>query len=212
MLKRIVYPIILGFCVWAEPLSGQYTAGDSIIPVELRDMVEGESRDVPCPSRLNNAFGYQAVAHQGHFFWSQWHSDLTNYPLPSYNWYHAYPNRDPVSDDERAIWKNARIQVHCWVYKAYWLMQWHYDIVARSGSVEANCDRSGGGEALWAEAYDPYAADAPRSLATEDCDGDDSSGGGGGKDCTWVYADIQISYNGGRTWDTLWSGYACQTQ
>lgn len=213
MLKRTIIPLFIGLCVWSGPLLGQYTASDSIIPEEYQDMAVGESRDVPCDGWLNTkAFDYQPVVHQGHFFWSQWKAELASRPLPAWAWYYAYPNPDPVSEDERAIWEGAKIQVHCWVYRSSWLIQHHRDIVARLGNVVANCDRSGGGEALWAETYDPYMSDAPQSFTTGDCDGDTGGGGGGGGgDCTWVWVEIQISGDG-QTWDTLWSGYACETQ
>jgi hypothetical protein len=44
------------------------------------------------------------------------------------------------------------------------------------------------------------------------CDGDDDGGGGGGggwtKVCSTEYIWIEISYDGGETWSTLWEGYA----
>ncbi|HZG44091.1 MAG TPA: hypothetical protein VEY93_14180 [Longimicrobium sp.] len=176
-------------------------------------MAEGEYRDVPCDSRLNNAFDYQPVVHEGHYFWSQWHSDLATRPLPAWAWYRAYPNPDPVSDDERAIWKSAKIYVHCWVYRSSYFIQHHRDIVGRSGNVVANCDRTGPAQPLWAQTYDPYMADAPEALIVEECDGYGGGGGdgsGSGRGCTWV--EIEISYDGGLTWSLLWSGYACNAQ
>lgn len=210
MIKIVAASLFLCLSAYTSPLLGQYSSGDTIIAPEFQEMVEGESRDIPCPRWLNDeVFDYQPVEHEGHRFWSEWKSESLAYPLPSLNWYFAYPDPDPVSDDERAIWRNARVRVRCWVYRAHWLLRTHYHVVERSGSVVANCDRTGGGEMLWADSYDPYVSGAPQSFTSEDCG---RHGGGGGADCTWVYTEIEISYNGGQRWDMLWSGYACQTQ
>lgn len=67
----------------------------------------------------------------------------------------------------------------------------------------------GGGEWYYMESYDPYAPE--ENAATASCGG---GGGGGGSDsggnysCYWDYITLEISYDGGQTWEHFWSGWA----
>ena len=49
---------------------------------------------------------------------------------------------------------------------------------------------------------------APSGMDTEDNSSGSSGGGGGGYNCSWDYITIQISYDGGATWQDYWSGWA----
>jgi hypothetical protein len=69
----------------------------------------------------------------------------------------------------------------------------------------------GGSDGYSLDTYDPYSA-------TPDCGGDGDGGGsegggdGGGDSCSWEFIVIEISNDGGRTWQQYWSGWAevCQ--
>ncbi len=166
-------------------------------------MAVGESRDVPC------VFGLASTV-DGHFgvefgddkwFLTDWQSNLSDFPLPSRNWYHAVPNRNPISTDGTARWENAEIQVHCWVYRALYLFQRHYDVIAASGRLVELCDDR---ERIDIEAGDDGGT-VPNSATLSACSGDGGGGGGGGGTVVrcytltiehyWYYPDTgQIEY------------------
>ncbi|HEX6367971.1 MAG TPA: hypothetical protein VF006_03495 [Longimicrobium sp.] len=86
-------------------------------------------------------------------------------------------------------------------------------VLVRRGSGDN--DECGGGNGDWyyMESYDPY-------LPVPETDSGDASiaaycGSGGGSTfdpadyaCTWDYITIEISYDGGQTWQHFWSGWA----
>jgi hypothetical protein len=70
----------------------------------------------------------------------------------------------------------------------------------------------GGGDWYYMESYDPYDPAPAEGDAgvTASCGG---GGGGAGFDpgnysCSWDYITIEISYDGGKTWQHFWSGWA----
>jgi hypothetical protein len=60
--------------------------------------------------------------------------------------------------------------------------------------------------------YDPYSPTPDEGAATTDCGGDGGGSEGGGDSCNWEYIVIEISNDGGQTWEHYWSGWAevCQ--
>lgn len=67
--------------------------------------------------------------------------------------------------------------MHCWVYRAMYLIQRHYDVVAASGSLVELCEDDW--ERIDIEAYDD-AGTAQGSTTLSTCSGDGGGGGGGG--------------------------------
>lgn len=68
----------------------------------------------------------------------------------------------------------------------------------------------GGGDRYCMESYDPYAPEPDEGAVTANCGG---GGGGAGFDpgsysCYWDYITLEISYDGGQTWQHFWSGWA----
>jgi hypothetical protein len=135
-----------------------------------------------------------------------------------------------ISDDGSAKWTNPGAAVECtntWFYNpdgsvAYVKYNWH--IITYHGTISeiGGCDDGGGGhfrDPIYMESYDPY-VDVPEvdAATLQDCagggDGDDGDGGGGGMSCEWEWMEIEISYDGGLTWQPYWSGWGqvCQEQ
>lgn len=73
------------------------------------------------------------------------------------------------------------------------------------------CGAGGGGDWYYMESYDPYApTPEDGETVTTSCGG---GGGGDGFDpsnylCSWDYITIEISRDGGKTWEVWWSGWA----
>jgi hypothetical protein len=91
----------------------------------------------------------------------------------------------------------------------------HPVLVFRGRDSDGSCGGDGswtGGGPIYMFSYDPYAPDQERDVTGEACSGSGSSGGSDGGDgagnCTWDYVTIQISRDGGVTWETYWSGWA----
>lgn len=68
---------------------------------------------------------------------------------------------------------------------------------------------------LYVPGYDPYSPDeltggTIQATGTGNCSG--SGGGGGGSNGTCTPMEIQTSYDGGKTWTTIYKGNVCETQ
>jgi len=128
--------------------------------------------------------------------------------------YLGYPN--PVkSADGQKIWDNPTAWVECWINwylesggeQAYY--DWH--IVEYGGDVRdcvgSNTGGSGGPNGIPDE-YDPYEPYDPWgcSDASSGGGGGDNDGGAGG--CRVEYVYVEVSYDGGNTWHTIWEGFA----
>jgi hypothetical protein len=165
-----------------------------------------EITDIPCPIALNTHFNdYQPVPFEGKQFFSQWRSKSTRYPLPSYNWYYAYPERSPLSTDRTARWQDAELQVHCFRTRAMYAITYHYHPVAGAGKLVPVCEDDDIG-AVDHQAYDPYepASSGPEGGSGPTCDPGTGSGEGTEHDPegepepeTWVGAGSDESVCGG---------------
>jgi hypothetical protein len=85
--------------------------------------------------------------------------------------------------------------------------------VWRNNSADggAGCGGGGGGaenDPIYATSYDPYAPDPENGALTPSCGGSGGGSGSGGYSCAWDYITIEISYDGGATWQEYWSGWA----
>lgn len=87
--------------------------------------------------------------------------------------------------------------------------------VWRVASNDPGC--GGGGEPIYMESFDPYSpgvseAEISSGAPSAECGGGgggggDGGGGGGGISCYWEWMEIEISRDGGQTWEHFWSGW-----
>jgi hypothetical protein len=84
--------------------------------------------------------------------------------------------------------------------------------VWRSGASDGDeCGAGGDGGWYYMESYDPYSPAAEEGTAVSSSCGSGSSSGGfnpGSYSCYWDYITLEISYDGGQTWQPYWSGWA----
>lgn len=174
----------------------------------LRRLTARTGRELPylpqhkLPYLNINFNDYQPVNHDGANFWSAWISERrspSDFPLPSYNWYQATPQPTIVSEDGGLCWRNARLQVHCFVIVGHMgTRYYHYHPHATEGTTEiVQCTPGGGGpvDNYGGDGYDPY--------GPSDCT--DSGAGGGTQTCTDEY--VVIERNDGEGWYVWWEGY-----
>ena len=179
--------------------------------------------DTSCPSVLNDDFNdYQPVKNFSDLrydFWSVWFSVQVAKPLPSRNLYRAYPSGDIADATSTVVWKDARIQVHCFWERTPMYDTLHYDQVGSSGSLVKQCTDpafpggSGAGSTDWvgssdisSTSYDPYDNGGADAASCEDPLEGGSAGGMGGAGCHTEYIYVDISTDGGVTWTTVWQG------
>lgn len=88
--------------------------------------------------------------------------------------------------------------------------RWH--VISYSGDIRENADSGcggggGGTDPIYMNSYDPYAPEQAEDTASvQDCGGSGGGGGGGELECWWEWMEIEISYDGGVTWQPFWSG------
>lgn len=199
MLRRSLLTLLLALHILPHGASAQDSYGAGV----YEDMAEGESRDVPCEYSFAPSFySPYGVEYEGQWFRSEWRSKRSDFPLPSWNWYYAYPTKTVVSGNGKYRWENAEIQVHCWVYRSLYGITIHRDHVASLGQLVELCEDDW--ERIDIESYDD-AGTVPAALPT--CSGDGAGGGVGGGGGTvlrcytvtiehyWYYPDTgQIEY------------------
>jgi hypothetical protein len=192
MLRGILASLLIGLAIFPHGALAQTTVHDTSVEGSgYEDMAIGESRDVPCPYGLSATVdGHYGVPFGNYMFMSEWQSKRRDFPLPAWNWYHAVPNRSPISNDRKARWDNAEIQVHCWVYRAMYMIQRHYDVVAGSGSLVELCEDDW--ERRDIEAYDDGST-VPGSTPLSTCGGD-GGGGGGDEGSVWTCYTVTIEH------------------
>lgn len=187
MLRRFLFPLLLPLYVIPCGARSQSTSYETSVEGSgYEDMAVGESRDVPCEYSFGPKFySYYGVEFEGQMFRSaEWRSKRSDFPLPAWNWYYAYPLQTLVSNNEKYRWENAEIQVHCWVYRSLYGITIHRDHVASLGRLVELCEDDW--ERIEIEAHDGGGT-APNLTSSTTCDGDDDGdgGGGGGGGSTW---------------------------
>jgi hypothetical protein len=203
MYRALLLAHLIGSFLWADSLRAQVV----------------ETFNINCPTGLNTRFNdYQPVEHDGAYFWSEWMAEVqTGYPLPSYAWYRASPNSTLISQDGGLRWYDARIQVHCFATRSLLATVLHYHQVGSTGRTEIiQCKSSGGSSTPidpfqndpYNTEYDPYTS-AGSYTDTSECTGNSPDGGG---DCQQVFVTVEVSYDGGNTWETWWEGWATVCQ
>ncbi len=202
MLRRILLALLLVIPVIPHGTHAQTGSYETSVEGSgYEDMYVGEFRDVPCEYSFSARFySYYGVEFEGQMFMTQWRSKLglDRAPLPSWNWYYAYPMRTVVSNNGKYRWEDAEIQVHCWVYRAMYVITHHRDHVASLGRLVELCegdwkrdvrredgyyDDGDDGSRLGSSKYDPYSS----SWGVTDFCADDNDGGGGGAGGTQYY-------------------------
>jgi hypothetical protein len=168
---------------------------------------------IECPSGFTGVFhDYGYVVYQGYEWDSSWRVTTAARPIPPRAWYAPPPGTtDLISTDGRAKWKNAQVEVLCWVYAVIDITAYHYDPIRFAGTVVPCTGGSGSGPSITDPAgYDPYSSYAPTAETCSDQynAGDSSGGGGSGLTCEWQYIYIDESNDGGLTWTEIWEGWA----
>lgn len=195
MPRGILLALLLALLVLPHGARAQSTSYETSLEGSgYEDMAVGESRDVPCEySYAPSFYSYYGVEFEGQMFRSEWRSKRSDFPLPAWNWYYAYPNSTVVSNHGTHRWENAEIQVHCWVYRAMYVITHHRDHVASLGRLEEIC-----GEDNWEEiemqAYDDGGSGSNSTVSTT-CSGDgggDPGRGPGGS--TWRCYTVTIDH------------------
>jgi hypothetical protein len=166
---------------------------------------------INCPTAFNNVFhNYGYVEYQGHEWDSVWFASSPSPPLPSLRWYKPPSTTTTlISRDRRAQWSRPEVQVLCWIYNALDIIAYHYDPYAFRGTV-TECGSAGGGgggfitDPALETGYDPYDGYPP----TDQCPSSSGGGSGGSASCHDEYVYVEISYDGGATWQVLWEGWA----
>lgn len=203
MLRGILLALFLALSVLSHGAQAQNNYGSSVESLGYEDMAVGESRDVPCEYSFAPSFySPYGVEFEGQWFKSEWRSKRSDFPLPAWNWYYASPTQTVVSSNAKYRWENAEIQVHCWIYRAFYILQHHRDVVAGTGRLVELCEDDW--ERIDIEAYDDGGT-VPNSAPLSPCSGDGGGGGGGGGTVVrcytvtiehyWYYPDTgQIEY------------------
>jgi hypothetical protein len=181
MLRKILFALLVALPVLPHGARAQSTSYETNVEGSgYEDMAVGESRDVPCEYGYSARFhSHYGVEFEGQMFMSQWLSKSSKFPLPSWNWYYAYPMQTVVSNNGKYRWENAEIQVHCWVYRALYVITHHRDHVASLGRLVELCENDW--EEIEMRAYDDGGTVPNLTLSTP-CGSDGSGGGGGGGD------------------------------
>jgi hypothetical protein len=192
-------------------------------------------KDVSCPTSLRPRFNhYQGVVFRGKEFETHW-QNMAGGALggPSYAWFSATPDPNPLSIDGSARWRDARILVHCFAIIGWGgTRYYHYHPVAYNGTLESTQSACGTDPPTWGgEDYvtsdpsvgvamdngaepmtrltrDPDRVGAPSITYLMDCGGAGGGDAGGPSvTCQWEYMTVEISYDGGKTWSVWWEGW-----
>jgi hypothetical protein len=109
------------------------------------------------------------------------------------------------------VWVNTRIAVACFEINLV-LARIHFaSVVAILGDLRDRSIACGGSGPItgYADAeYDPYNPSGTQPTDCTDPRGGSGGSGAGGAECPVELVEVEISYDGGSTWTTLWRGYA----
>lgn len=70
------------------------------------------------------------------------------------------------------------------------------------------CGGGGNGDWHYMQSYDPYAPAPDEDAVTASCGGGGAGFDTGNYSCHWDHITLEISYDGGQTWQHFWSGWA----
>ncbi|HET6764392.1 MAG TPA: hypothetical protein VFH27_11990 [Longimicrobiaceae bacterium] len=192
---------------------------------------QGGSEPMACPTKLNDRFqdliGDIPWMYQGRqvSFYTPWTNDAL-WPWSTTAVY--LPDLAPLVDRSGTVeWVSATLTVRC--QKHYWVDRngephWSSDYVvhAKGGTLRSTSIACGGGagggtgidthtdgggindNSYSGTGYDPYSS-VGGNCGTGAGDGGDA---GGGSDCHTEYIYVDVSYDGGATWQVWWEGYA----
>jgi len=185
-------------------------------------------RPATCPINLHGGLvgwllGYPNGGYTWTAEWSRYRvPDLADYSHAeyhpdSYDGYTSGRGDYITSRDGEARWYQPELYVRCTATDKYFMghiisTTERYSVLANRGEIvvcrgttglldEPTGDYGGGPSA----AYDPYS----RFGGSNGCESQGSGGGGGNTTTCWdEYIYVEISYDGGATWDTIWEGWA----
>lgn len=169
---------------------------------------------ISCPYGLNNiAFDYTLLEYKGHYWDTSWRASTAAFPLPPRAWYVPVGTNTLVSIDGKARWTDVQVEIVCWIYNGLDILTRHYDPVRFGGTVTECTTTSGGGnlggtgftDVGMDPGYDPYGTSGSGGSS---CGSSSSPDSGGGIVCHTEYIYIDISFDGGITWETWWEGNA----
>jgi hypothetical protein len=183
-------------------------------------VIRGPTDHTTCPTPFRPIAGL--TFHAGKAWNVTYHTFPYQYGFAQYS---ALP--DPAtSEDGRATWTNPGAYAECtntWFYNpngsvAFVEFRWH--VIDYRGEVTASsggCEGDGGQtDPIYMMSYDPYVPeDQAGEVSVLACGGGGGgSSGGGGVTCRWEWMEIEISYDGGQTWQSFWSGWGqmCEQQ
>jgi hypothetical protein len=189
----------------------------------VAQVIRGHTEYTVCPTPFRPISGI--TSHAGKLWYVTYHTFPYQVGFAQYS---ALPS-PAVSDDGKATWTDPGAYVECtntWYFNpngsvAFVDFRWH--VVDYRGEVtytgSGACETDGGGDPVYITSYDPYAPvsdEHPGEVSLQGCDGSTggNSGSGGGRSCWWEWMTVEVSYNGGLTWETLWSGWGqvCEQQ
>lgn len=177
------------------------------------------SEPTSCPASMRPISG--VTYHAGHGWAITWTTVPGQWASATY-----YGPSSATSTDGKATWLNPSLLAECWIdwyalpptpaRDAYF--RWH--IVRYFGTVrevKAGCnddtrlvdDFGNDVQGPYDPTYDP-ALESGTDCEDESSEGGSGGGGGGGGDltCRQEYVYVEISNDGGLTWEVYWEGYA----
>jgi len=200
--RRLIAPVVAWFSVAAS------AAGSA-----QRVLAYSE----PSPCTIFFQPNEKVTHHAGGLFEVGW---WINFPQYGPVWYYGKPN-PVISDDGTKKWTNPSANVTCYTDWYYLYpttnmdatFRWH---INEYGGTVTSCDSGGGGNVGGTgftdigmdPGYDPYGTYDPGGGSCGEPGETGSPSGGNGFVCHTEYIYIEISYDGGKTWEGWWQGYA----
>lgn len=189
-----------------------------------------EVRPTTCPTHMQGGFLGQMTGywHGGYSWTAEW--ARFRFPNPAdvsraeyrpdiYDGYASGKGNYIRSGGGSARWYNPELYIRCtatWRYAFGFLVgvDERYKVLENRGQIEV----CGGRGTAVIDDPDPYGMNGgpsgpydPYAVSSEDeCDDSGNGGNGGGSPSTcWnEYVYVEISYDGGLTWETMWEGWA----
>jgi hypothetical protein len=171
---------------------------------------EGEIAPAPC-NGIEEFYSLNAYPYFNNddYFFDANPFTLSKWTSTSSGVYRSTRGYSLVDVTGQKIWRDARVAASCYEINLA-VAKVHYAIVTAILGMLVDrttaCNDSGPNTGYAAIEYDPYAESG--NDATE-CPSGSGSGGGGaeGGGCRMEWLIVEISYDAGASWHTLWEGY-----
>lgn len=200
----------MGRRAWRTLLAGAVLAFGTVAALATRASDLRADEYVTWPVRCPNSFGPWGIDFDGisfHVFLRK-HDPLSTSSVAAYD-----VVGEPTSDDGRWWLVGGGVSVSCFRYGIPGVIEFEiYRKLDDWGTlVPVSDDDCGGGGGGGVPPLDEVKAFSPGGVSVDHpvtaalCSG--GGGGGGGSGCTWEYGVIEISYDGGVTWEVWWQGW-----